>query len=67
MTGTITQLHQDRGTGSLVGEDGKVYSFRRHDLRDVWFHELTEGTPVTFEPTRQLSAGDVRVRPSRPI
>jgi hypothetical protein len=62
VTGTITQLHRDRGTGSLVGEDGKTYSFRRSDLQDVWFHELTEGAPITFEPTKQLSASQVHLR-----
>lgn len=67
MTGTITQLHRDRGTGSLVGEDGKTYSFRRGDLKDAWFHELTEKAPITFEPGKDLSATQVRlVRASRP-
>jgi hypothetical protein len=60
VTGTITQLHRDRGTGSLVGEDGKTYAFSRRDLQDVWFHQLTEETPVTFEPGRDLSATHVR-------
>jgi hypothetical protein len=32
MTGTIVRLQRDRGTGSLLGEDGKTYSFRRSDL-----------------------------------
>jgi len=63
VTGTITQLQRDRGTGSLLGEDGKTYSFRRTDLRDVWFHELTEAAPITFEPGKDLSA--TRVRPVR--
>jgi hypothetical protein len=63
MTGTIAQLHRDRGTGSLLGEDGKTYAFRRGDLRDVWFHELSEAAPITFEPGRDLSA--TRVRPVR--
>ena len=49
MTGTITQLRRDRGTGSLLAEDGKAYSFRRSDVRNVWFHDLTEGATVTFE------------------
>ena len=61
MTGTITQLQRDRGTGSLLGEDGKTYAFRRSDLRDVWFHDLMEGTPITFEPGKNLSA--TRMRP----
>ena len=63
MTGTITQLQRHRGTGSLLGEDGKTYSFRRTDLRDAWFHELTEAAPITFEPDKNLSA--TRVRPVR--
>jgi hypothetical protein len=64
VTGTISQLHRDRGTGSLIGEDGRTYSFRRSDLENVWFHELTEGAPITFEPTKQLSACQVRLRPN---
>ena len=60
MIGTIAQLQRDRGTGSLLGEDGKTYSFRRSDLRDVWFHELTEAAPITFEPSKNLSATRVR-------
>ena len=67
MTGTITQLQRDRGIGSLVAEDGKAYSFRRSDVRDVWFHDLTEGAPVTFEV--HTKAGGLQatlVRPVRP-
>ena len=60
MIGTIAQLQRDRGTGSLLGEDGKTYSFRRSDLRDGWFHELTESAPITFEPSKNLSATRVR-------
>jgi hypothetical protein len=63
VTGTIVQLQRDRGTGSLLGEDGKTYSFQRSDLRDVWFHELTEAAPITFESGKHLSA--TRVRPVR--
>lgn len=63
MTGTITQLQRDRGLGTLLGEDRKTYSFRRGDLRDVWFHDLTEGATVAFEPGKHLSA--TRVRPVR--
>jgi hypothetical protein len=63
MIGTIAQLQRDRGTGSLLGEDGKTYSFRRSDLRDVWFHDLPEAAPITFEPGKNLSA--TRVRPVR--
>jgi len=69
MTGTITQLRRDRGTGSLLAEDGKAYSFRRSDVRDVWFHDLTEGATVTFEVGKksgELQATLVRlVHPSR--
>ena len=69
MTGTITQLRHDRGTGSLLAEDGKAYSFRRSDVRDIWFHDLTEGAAVTFEVPKksgELHATLVRlVRPSR--
>jgi hypothetical protein len=63
MTGTITRVQRDRGTGSLLGDDAKTYSFGRNDLRDVWFHELTEAAPITFEPGKNLSA--TRVRPVR--
>ena len=66
MTGTITQLHRDRGTGSVLGEDGKTYSFRRSDLRDVWFHDLTEGGTVMFEVGKKPGAFDATVvRPIR--
>jgi hypothetical protein len=68
MTGTITQLHRDRGTGLLLGGDGKTYMFRRGDVRDVWFHDLLEGATVTFalaEPRRPLEATGIRlVKPS---
>lgn len=68
MTGTITQLQRDRGTGSLLAEDGKAYSFRRNDVRDVWFHDLTEGATVTFE-VHKTSGGHqaTLVRPVRPF
>ncbi len=61
MTGTITLLRGDRGLGTLLGEDRKIYTFRRGDVRDVWFHDLTEGATVAFEPDKNLSA--TRVRP----
>ena len=68
VTGTILQLHRDRGTGSVRGDDGKTYAFRRNAVRDCWFHDLTEGAAVTFEPgsgARALDATDVRlVRPA---
>lgn len=61
MTGTITQLRRDRGVGTLLGEDTKTYTFRRGDVRDVWFHDLMEGAPVAFEPGKNLSATRVRL------
>jgi hypothetical protein len=64
VTGTITQLQRDRGVGTLLGADSKRYTFRRSDVRDVWFHELMEGATVAFEPAKDLSA--TRVRPVRP-
>ena len=63
MTGTITQLHRDRGVGTLLGEDTKHYTFRRSDVREGWFHDLTEGATVAFQPDKNLSA--IRVRPVR--
>ena len=47
--------------GTLLGEDRKSYTFRRNDVREVWFHDLTEGATVAFEPDKNLSA--TRVRP----
>ena len=61
MTGTITQLQPDRGVGTLLGEDRKIYTFRRSDVREVWFHDLTEGVTVGFEAGKNFSA--TRVRP----
>ncbi len=60
MTGTITQLQRDRGVGTLLGEDSKNYTFRRRDVRKVWFHDLTEGATVAFESDTSLSATHVR-------
>jgi hypothetical protein len=56
VTGTITQLQRDRGVGTLLGEDRKIYTFRRSDVREVWFHDLTEGAMVAFEAGKNLSA-----------
>jgi cold shock CspA family protein len=61
VTGTIARLDQGRGVGTLLGEDGKHYMFRRSDVRDVWFHDLTEGATVDFEPDKNLSATRVRL------
>ena len=55
MNATIQQIHRDRGTGSLVAEDGKTYMFRRNSVRDGWFHDLSEGATVTFEPADPAS------------
>jgi cold shock CspA family protein len=60
VTGTIMQLQRARGLGTLLGEDRKNYTFRRSDVREVWFHQLTEGATVAFEPGKQLSATHVR-------
>ena len=63
MTGIITKLHRDRGTGSVAGGDGKTYMFRRNVVRDVWFHDLSEGATVSFaaaEPNQPLEATIVR-------
>ena len=60
MSGTITQLQLDRGVGTLLGEDRKSYTFRRNDVRAVWFHDLTEGATVVFKPGKNLSATQVR-------
>jgi len=61
VTGTITRLERDRGVGTLIGADGKHYLFRRGDVREAWFHDLTVGGTVAFEPDKNLSA--TRVRP----
>ena len=61
MSGTITELRSNAGRGSLLGEDGRTYVFGRRDLRNTWFHELTEGAPVTFEPGQSLSASQVHL------
>jgi hypothetical protein len=60
VNGTITQLQLSRGAGTLLGEDGKRYTFRRSDVREVWFHDLTDGARVAFEPAKNLSATQVR-------
>jgi cold shock CspA family protein len=49
MMGRITRLQRDHGVGALCGEDGKMYSFRRNDVRGGWFHDLLEGANVSFE------------------
>jgi cold shock CspA family protein len=67
MTGNIIRLQRGQGVGALLGDDGKTYSFRRSDVRDAWFHDLSEGVNVSFEaglPPRQLEA--TLVRPARP-
>jgi hypothetical protein len=42
--------------GTLLGEDRKIYTFRRSDVREVWFHDLTEAAIVAFEAGTNLSA-----------
>jgi hypothetical protein len=65
VTGIITQLQRVQGLGTLLGEDGKSYTFRRKDVRDVWFHDLRERGTVAFDPNKNLSATSVRpVSPS---
>ena len=55
MDGTIAELQRDRGVGYVLGEDGKTYLFHRSALQDGWFHELSEGAAVTFEPAKDTS------------
>jgi cold shock CspA family protein len=68
MRGSIIRLQRGQGVGALLGDDGKTYSFRRSDVRDGWFHDLSEGATVSFEaalPPKQLEATLVRqTRPS---
>jgi hypothetical protein len=62
LTGVIAELHRDRGTGSIQGDDGRTYIFRRAALKGVWFHELSEGAQVTFvaaKPPPHFDAADV--------
>jgi cold shock CspA family protein len=67
MQATILELHRERGTGSLVGEDGKTYMFRRNAVRDGWFHELSAGATVTFDPAEPQGKFEaVSVRLVRP-
>jgi cold shock CspA family protein len=47
--------------GTVLGEDGKHYLFRRSDVREGWFHDLTEGATVAFEPGQHLSATRVQL------
>jgi len=61
VTGTITALHPNRGVGTLLGDDGKSCTFRRSDVCEGWFHDLTEGATITFEPSPHWRA--TRVRP----
>jgi hypothetical protein len=60
VTGTITHLQRVQGLGTLLGEDGKNYTFRRKDVRDAWFHDLQERATVVFEPDTKLAATQVR-------
>ena len=69
MNAKITQVHRDRGTGSLVAEDGKTYTFRRSAVRGGWFHDLAEGATVTFDPAEplgKLEATSVRLVAASP-
>lgn len=64
LTGVIAELHRDRGTGSIRGDDGRTYTFRRTALKGGWFHELTEGLHVTFsapKPPPHFEAADVTI------
>jgi hypothetical protein len=65
VTGTITALNPWQRTGTITGEDGKTYTFKRTGLRDVWFHELAVGTNVTFEPIRDFVASQISRRDGR--
>jgi hypothetical protein len=38
--------------GTLLGEDRKSYTFRRTDVRAVWFHDLTERATVASSLAR---------------
>ena len=44
-----------------MGEDSKDDALRCADVRQVWFHELTDAAPITFEPPRTAP----QVRPIR--
>ena len=65
MTCTTAEILRDQCTGSLLGEDGKTYSFRCGDLRDVWFHGLTAAESITFEPGKNFRRPELS-RPARP-
>lgn len=64
MTGTIADLNHDKGTGSIKGDDGRMYTFRRTALKDGWFHDLSAGDHVSFnapKPPPHFEAADVSV------
>jgi hypothetical protein len=46
--------------GTLLGEDRESYTSRRSDVREVWFHDLTDGATVAFEAGKK-PFGDPRL------
>lgn len=65
MIGTVKRLVRDRGFGFITTGDNEFF-FHRSAVVDAFFEDLTEGTPVLFEPgqsTKGPRAEQVRIQP----
>ncbi|MFP4521279.1 MAG: cold shock domain-containing protein [Fibrobacterota bacterium] len=51
MRGIIRNFNDIKGCGSLIGSDGKVYSFRYSDISGEGFRTLDPGEVVSFNKT----------------
>ena len=53
MIGKISTIRADKGFGFITGDDGQEYFVHRSAFQGrVYFEQLREGQPVTFDPTR---------------
>jgi hypothetical protein len=59
MTGTVTHVQRREALERFSAGTARATPFAAI-TREVWFHKLTEGVTVAFEPGKQLFATEVR-------
>lgn len=52
MQGTVDRVVANKGFGFIAGPNGEEYFFHRTGLKETEFPELTPGTPVWFEVSK---------------
>ena len=71
MKGTIERFNRGDGSGAVVGEDGREFTFNMASLRGIAVEDIKVGMAVEIEPRSLAGSSDLvlvvgALEPSRP-